>query len=503
MAVTDKTHINIVQHWQSHPIDWAKDKFPSITLSTQQREYWLELGLLIRAKLKAHEFPNQLTPTELAYSKLIGISIMAGQGVGKDFDAAMTILFFLDVFPYPKVTATGLTGKHLRNILWAECSKIIRLSKKCDPKDHMSETVLEAAITWQTERIFHKGAKNPGAEWFAEAVTINPNSTDGEQAKTLYGRHEDFQLIVVDEAANVPEPVFGPLEGTLTSRCAIALMIFNPTRNKGYAYNSHFGKQADLWLKLRRNAEDSELVTKEHIEKMQKYGRESNTYRVKVLGLPPMVTSGGLIPYDSIQDAIEREFDVSEFDPIMAGVDAGGGGDTSVVCLRTGPLTEFFEKLTPDPDDLADWSGSILLKNDASVAFVDNIGLGWYLTKALTNRGVNARKADSRSTKDLKEPEKFVNKRAEMYWDLSLAFINRAISIPNDEDLIDELGAIMREDVGNKIKIGDKKEIRKKLGFSPDHADALAMSFYKPDHLFRKGDKRKSTKLDLKNVFMR
>src|SRR6185369_9495115 len=121
---------------------------------------------LIRAKFKARTAPDKMTVEELQYSKLIGISIMAGQGTGKDYISAMTLLFFIDVFPYSKNTATGLTGKHLRNVLWAECSKILRSAKKCNPADPMSDTVLEAAITWQTEKIFHKGAKNPGAEWF-------------------------------------------------------------------------------------------------------------------------------------------------------------------------------------------------------------------------------------------------------------------------------------------------------------------------------------------------
>jgi len=491
-----------VKHWRNYPLDWAKDRFPSVKLSSQQVDYFLELGKLIRAKVKAHDDPDHLTEEERAYANKIGISISAGQGVGKDFIAAMTICYFLDVFPYTKITATGVTGKHLRNVLWAECSKILRLAISTNPDDHQAPSVLEQSITWQTEKMFHKGAKNPGAEWFAECVTINPLATEDEQAKTLYGRHADYQLIVVDEAASVPEPVFGPLEGTLTSLCSIALMIFNPTRAKGYAHDSQHNK-ADQWITARWSGEDSELVSREHIEKMLKYGRESNTYRVKVLGLPPSVASGGLIPYDAIQDAVEREFETSDFDPVMGAVDAGGGGDRSVVCIRTGPISEFHEKQTSDPDDLKDWAGSILLKEDADVAFVDNIGLGWYLPKALKNMNINARPADSRSTKDLREPEKFLNKRAEMYWDLSLAFIARAISIPNHEDLINELGAITRDDVGSKVKIADKKEIRKKLGFSPDHADALAMTYYKPDHLFRKGGKRKTNSLDLSEVFLR
>lgn len=488
MDINKRDIVESIIHWQQYPLDWVKDKFPTIVLSSQQKQYFVELSRLLNAKIKAYETPELLSEVEREYAGKIGISIMAGQGVGKDFISALTMIYFLDVFPYAKITATGVTGKHLRNVLWSECAKVMGMALKCDPKDSMSPTIIEKEMVWQTERIYRKGIKNEGSRWFAEAVTINPNSTEEDQAKTLYGRHEDYQLIVMDEAASIPEPVFSPLEGTLTGMCCIGLMIFNPTRNKGYAYDSHYGNvHSGKWIKLRWNAEESELVTPEHLSKMARYGKDSNTYRVKVLGLPPVLSSGGMFPYDLVREAIDREFDISPFDPVMCGVDAGGGGDRSVVCVRTGPVVSPFEsKLTSDPDVLADWAAGILMRVEATVAFVDNIGLGWYLPKALFNRGIDARPADSRNATDLDEPERFLNKRAEMYWNLKLAFENRAISIPNDEELIDELGAIMQDNAGQKVKIGDKKEIRKKIGFSPDKADALAMTYYENDSLFRK-----------------
>lgn len=223
-------------------------------------------------------------------------------------------------------------------------------------------------------------------------------------------------------------------------------------------------------------------------------------------GLPPLVSEAGFIPYDCIMDAINKEFDVSDFDPVIGGVDAAGGGDKSVVTIRQGAMVRQFKKMTHDPDDLADWSYSVLDREEATVTFVDNIGLGWFLPKALQNRGINARKADSRSTKDLKSPDKFFNKRAEMYWDMAQAFINGAISIENDEELINCLGAVRFEYVGNpaKLKMPDKKDIKRQLkGFSPDESDSLAFTFYKPDELFRKNRSKSGKKMDFSKVFLR
>lgn len=488
-------------HWRAYPLSWVYDKFPGVKLSTQQVWYFEELGKLIRAKIKAFEFPGTLTREEQEYAAKIGVAIDAGQGVGKDFIAALTVIYFVDVFPYSKTTATGVTGKHLRNVLWSEIAKVMRLAVSTDPKDHRAPTVIESVITWQTEKVFHNGAKNKGAEWFAEAVTINPHSTEDEQAKTLYGRHADYQLIVIDEAYSVPEPVFGPLEGTLTGKCCIALMIANPTKASGYAYDAQH-KNAHLWITGRWNAEESELVTPEHLAKMAKYPRDSNTYRVKVLGLPPIATDGGEIPYDKIMAAVNREFDVDDSEPVIGSLDPGGGGDDSVITMKHGPMVQQFKKKTHDPDILSDWAFELYDDNDAAVMFVDNIGMGWALPKMLANRGVNARKADARSTAD--SEDKFFNKRAEMYWLMCQDFISDSISIPDDEDLINCLGAITFEKIGAKYKMPEKKEMKKKLkGFSPDESDSLALTYAKPARLFKKGGKKTNKGLDFKGVFLK
>lgn len=490
-----------IKHWRSNPLDWVKDKFPSVKLSTQQVVYFSELGKLITAKIKAHDTPDELTADEKELASKIGISIMAGQGVGKDFITAMTMCFFLDVFPYPKITATGLTGKHLRNVLWSECAKVMSLAVKNNPDDPQSLTVLESILTWQTERIFHKGIKNPGSRWFAEAVTVNPNANEEEQGKTLYGRHEDYQLIVVDEAANVPEPVFGPLEGTLTRKCCIALMIFNPTRSKGYAYDSHYRNKGQ-WLCLNWNAEESELVSREHIEKMKRYGVDSNTYRVKVKGLPPLHDDNSLIPWDWIEDAVLRDLDIDEFDPIMSGADVGGGGDKSVYIYRQGGIVEW-PKFNSDKDtmNVSDWIQTEMTAVEADVVFVDIIGLGRGVYDKLRRDRVSARPADSRSTAS--DPERFFNSRAEMYWKLREQFEHKLIKIPDCEELKNELGA-MKFDPTRKNKIPEKREIKKVLGHSPDIADALAMTYLKPDSLFRRNkDKKNRNKISLDGVFLR
>lgn len=520
MAVkpTSKKTLDTIATWKIKPLEWVSAFFgdniykaqeragrirdgvfvytgrPATAsgLSYQQEDALRQWGELIEAKLRlANGLP--LTPRQEELSRKIGMSIMSSNGNGKDFLASIITWHFMALFRDARGMATANTGHQLANVFWSEVANVRNLALKADPKDPESKSDLHTNFEMQTGKLFaNLPEKNDrGKRHFMELVTINTKATPDEQGESLSGRHADHMVIVIDEWSGIPDAVFKPLDRTLTGKLNIVFGIFNPTRNTGYAIDTH-GKLKEQWLCIHWDAFDSDNVPREQIERIAKFGTDSPAYRIGILGMPPLADSNSLIPHEVILDAVDREFDISEFDPVMCGVDAGGGGDRSVVCVRQGPMVKaFFEKRTSDPDDLADWSAGILLKEEADVAFVDNIGLGWYLPKALATRGIDSRPADARSTRVLDEPEKFINKRAEMYWTLKMAFENKAISIPNDVDLIMELGAIKQENNGNKVKIGDKKDIRKNIGFSPDKADALAMTYFRNDRFFRKGKKKK------------
>jgi hypothetical protein len=75
------------------------------------------------------------------------------------------------------------------------------------------------------------------------------------------------------------------------------------------------------------------------------------------------------------------------------------------------------------------------------------------------------------------DPERFRNRKAELFWNLRVMMEKGLCSIPADDELIADLCAIRFEfDLAGKIMIEPKEEARKNLGRSPDRADALALS---------------------------
>lgn len=487
MALTKKQYDQLHEKWTLYPqvfiqtciIDpYNKAENSNVKMTTQQLQGIEDIRRLVTARLKKAQ-GVQLNDEEVELNKKIGISIMAGKGLGKDALAAWIIIWFLRCFPDCKIPCISVSADQLNKVLWSEIGTWLKYS------------ILRDDFELQNDKFYYnqKDVKLRGKTWFAFTKAANPKSSDKEQVETLSGVHARNMLIVVDEGSGIPDPVFDPLEGTLTQPCNWCFMIFNPTRSKGYAIDSQY-KYSDYWVTQRWSAEESEIADRQVIERTkEKYGIDSTPYRVRILGLPPLVDESTLIPMDWILDAVDREIVPFEKDPVIKGMDCGAGGDQSIICTRKGGKVFPLKRLTtPDSQVLINWAGDDLVSVPDSIIRVDNIGVGWAVCGTLQDRyGARVESADSRRSTNLTNPDKFVNKRAEMYWTLREKFEKGFISIPNDPELIDELSAMKVLYNKGKIQIVEKLKIKAELGHSPDSADALALSYYNDNDVIYTG----------------
>ncbi len=89
------------------------------------------------------------------------------------------------------------------------------------------------------------------------------------------------------------------------------------------------------------------------------------------------------------------------------------------------------------------------------------------------------------------DKERFVNLRAEMFWNLrercelnseGEPVMANALDLDDDEDLIAQLSSIKyKVDSHGRVKIESKEEMKKRGMKSPDEADAVAMLFAEID----------------------
>lgn len=180
-----------------------------------------------------------------------------------------------------------------------------------------------------------------------------------------------------------------------------------------------------------------------------------------------------------------KEFKSNTFEnfiPIL-GVDvARSGNDSSVICVRQGnKVIETIKYKGLDGRELAEKILQVyniynnIPTNQGRVQImIDSIGVGASPCDFLKSFGVKFIPVNfGANPEDLK----YYNKRSECYNRLRDAMVDGLEFNSNCEDLITQLEYIPIDTSSERIKLIKKEDIKKKLGYSPDIADALALTY--------------------------
>lgn len=468
--------------WLKSSIAWVEDVVKPRLISEQQRDVLRGYDRLVWAKMHRKALtdgiPNTppLTEEEERLCKLFGISIQSGKGTGKNAVGAWVMLHFMDCMQTPniKIMCTAPTEEQLKNNLWAEINKWI-----------IGSPYLKDVFSHSSEKVYRKEflGKAVFATWKTCARSADPN----DQAATMAGKHEDYMILFADEASAIPDPVFRPIESTMTGPVNFAVITFNPTRSKGYAIQTQTIDRMN-WMCFQWDAEQSEVVDPMHIERYaKKYGRNSNMYRINIRGLPPKSDMDVLIPYDWVDRAIDADIDIDpEEDMVVGGLDvAGGGSDSTVLVYGAGGRVEGIIKNDfLRTSDIAYWVMDQwnLLGLQGLAVDANGLGLGVCDSIEILDKSgaTNIRRVNV-SCEAEDDPQRFEGLRDELWWLAHNAFMDFKVSIPNHEELIGELTSIkydLYRGKGGKIKVESKKEMRTRGLKSPDCADAFCLWLY-------------------------
>lgn len=459
--------------WTLDPEKFVREVIKPPRISNQQIEGLEAYKRILIPRLKRLEaqelgIAHELTPEEMTLSKKYGISIQSGQGTGKDAWVSWVILHFLTFMPRCKINCTGPTAEQLKNVLWSEIYK------------WMVPTWLTEILVHQSDKVFMKA--HQGKIWFASWKTVNAKAGVEEQAVALAGKHEDRMLNVVEEASGVPDGVFRPIEGSMTQLCNLTILIFNPTRLSGYAIESQT-KDRSRWECLHWDAEESDLVDPEqNALKAEKYGRDSNFYRIRVRGLPPRAETDALIPWEWAMEAVKAEREPLDDDVMVAGLDVSGPGtDQTVLCYGRGPKVYPLEKTRNLKNyQIAEWVAGLYFDHDIEHVAVDVNGIGYGVAETLENFGISVLWVNVGCSAEW-EPDRFERLRDELWFLAREEFQKHAPSIPDDDELIEQLTAIKYEEfrgLQGKTKVEGKQELRDRGFHSPDSADAYCLRLY-------------------------
>ena len=157
------------------------------------------------------------------------------------------------------------------------------------------------------------------------------------------------------------------------------------------------------------------------------------------------------------------------------GCDIGRTGDPSVVYLRQGlQATRLLKTQDPDNMSVADKISRLIKIHKPTTVFID-AGQGQGVIDRLYRLGHDDVVVEIAF--NATSPEKScVNMRAAMYY-RAKKFLQRG-SIPDEQDLLKELvNQELVDEPNNRVKLAAKKEIKKRIGRSPDDSDSFALTF--------------------------
>lgn len=174
------------------------------------------------------------------------------------------------------------------------------------------------------------------------------------------------------------------------------------------------------------------------------------------------------------------EVPTQNYHKTIVGLDvAGSGKDRTVFSFRKG-RHHFKTEIYKNYDTKAIIGRAIEIINEISgcVIIVDK-GYNPAVWEGLVDRCGSDRIMGIHFGQSADNPNKFANKRAEIYYRLREWVEDYPVKIEDDAELINELLAIDRKppDVNGRLCLISKEEIKNKIGVSTDKADALALTF--------------------------
>ena len=316
--------------------------------------------------------------------------------------------------------------------------------------------------------------------WEIHALTAS-------KQEALQGHHHPHMTILVEEASGVGLDIMEVIEGTSTERDNMVCMIGNPNSKASPLYPP-FANQRRKWKQLQWSGLDSPFVTEENLEYLRdKYGEDSDIYRVRGLGQWPKDDPGIVISLDEIEKCLK--LDMREMSMLGKGVQQFGvdlarfGGDETVVFQRKGNAIVDWKFMSHvEPVEAMNWALSQMhewsWREHNTYFVVDASGIGQGVVGEYHRRGLHTKEFHTQGTASLSNI--YANAMTEAWFHVRDLMRAGKCYLPNDTRLIEQLSSRMYGfDTKNRLLIEPKKEYRKRTTLeSPDRADAFVLAFY-------------------------
>lgn len=436
------------------------------------------------AKFAHEEFKVDLDPWQLdglssqastSYIPRRRLAFKAATGVGKTTELAILgwwrLLCFGTKGEHPKGAALSGEGfVNLQDNLWSEMAKWQQRSE-----------LLKHAFTWTQSQIY---ANDHPETWFLSARSYPRDANQETIGRSLSGLHSNFPFILLDETGGMPAVVGQKAEQIFTGgvKDGLIAQAGNPTSTDGLLYATCMNPVDTTVITITADPDDpkrSSRVDPEHARAMiEKYGRENPWVMATILGLFPPSALNTLLGPDDIERAMKRHYREEEyaFAQKRIGVDVARFGlDSTVLAPRQGLVA--FPPVEMKGARTNEIAARIVLakqKWNSELEFIDDTGgFGAGVVDSMIQSGHSPQAINFAGRAD---DAKYLNKRAEMWFRMA-EWVKRGGALPKRPEFTRQFTAPTYTFISGKFQLEPKEQIKKRLGFSPDYADALGLTF--------------------------
>jgi hypothetical protein len=384
---------------------------------------------------------------------------------------------------HPKGLAVSVTGDNLKRNLWAEMARWQNESP-----------FLQRAFEWTGSRI---AARDHAETWFLSATSW-PKTADLETiGRTLSGLHSRFPFYLIDESGDIPPNLLRSAEQGLSS-CEDGLIITagNTTSQSGLLYDVCTRLRGDQAagkyevISITADPDDPKRTPRVDIEwarqQIATYGRENPWVMAYVLGQFPPGSINALLSVEEVEAAMSRSPQAGSYEWAVKriGVDVARFGDDRTVHFPRQGLAGFEPRImrhargSSPSVDIASRTMQMMNELNADEAYFDDT-VGWAHGAVDICRSAGRQVYAIQFDKPSANPRYF-NMRAQMWMEMA-DWIKGGGCLPKIPEMIAELTTPTYFFSSGKFQIEAKDQVKKRLGRSPDLADAKALTFALPD----------------------
>lgn len=418
------------------------------------------------------------------------IACRAGKGPGKSKITAAVLSHWVLTNPDSALIVTAPTFRQCQGV-WLNEVKILVNNSAADPR-------LSALFNITGKGFGILGAKP--TEWGCQLITATTK-------EAFQGLHRKRIAFLEEEASGVKPEISQAITETITNAKGhfLHIRIGNPNSRSCKFFDS-FNSDSKNWKGMVWNTEHMEetsYFSKDQNKKVaEEFGKDSDIYRISVLGEFPNIDPDCLIAEEDLvacctEEALRNAYQNNPDTTKQIGIDlARYGGDECVVITRQGGILLDMWARKTDPNNAV--NKAIQLQdqygwNSEDCMFVvDTSGMGESVVGVLGgDLYMNRRVHEFYSQNSAYHSDKYCDKITEAWMLFNKLLKKKQVYLGEklDERLRKQLTTrrYIVDRVSGRLKIESKDDYKKnnkdseheEIGKSPDRADALMMAFYK------------------------